>query len=60
MSVVKFTAFDGSGSTVDRTADLAAELREVIEAHQAGMTLAAVIGCLEVVKLELFQREADE
>lgn len=58
MSVVKFTAFDGSGSTVDRTAALAAALREVIENHQEGMTLAAVVGCLEVVKLEMFQREA--
>ena len=60
MSISPFRKIEGGGSTVDRTADLAAALREVIEDRQAGMTLAAVIGCLEVVKLELFRREADE
>lgn len=59
MSVVSFREIEGGGSTVDRTAELAAALREVIEDHQAGMTLAAVVGCLEVVKLELFHREAE-
>ena len=60
MSVIPFREIEGGGSAVDRTVELAADLHEVIENHQAGMTLAAVIGCLEVVKLELFQREADE
>ena len=61
MTVTPFREIKGGGgSTVDRTYDLAAALREVVEQHQAGMTLASVIGCLEVVKLELFQREASD
>lgn len=58
MKVIPFREIDGGGSTVDRTYDLAAALREVVEQHQAGMTLASVIGALEIVKLDLFQQEA--
>jgi len=60
MSVLPFREIEGGGSTVDRTAELAEALNEVVENHQAGMTLAAVLGCLEVVKMELFRRDAGE
>lgn len=41
---------------------LAADLQRVIDRYRAefNLTLAAAIGTLEVVKLELFQNESDE
>ena len=48
MSVVKL--IDGTGNHIDRAAELARAINDTIQEKGEGMTFAAIIGCLEIVK----------
>ena len=48
----------GGAPTPERAGELAAEIKAVCYEIGKGLSLAAVIGCLEIVKLEIL-REAE-
>jgi hypothetical protein len=50
---------EGTGNHVDRAAELTQAVYDVINEKGEGMTFAAIIGSLEMVKMTLFA-EADE
>lgn len=47
----------GPGSTQDRAGEMAAAIRDLIYERGVGMSLAAIIGVLEIVKHELLQEQ---
>lgn len=54
-----FKVIEGTGNHVDRAAELARAINDTIQEKGEGMTFAAIIGCLEIVKMTMFA-EADE
>lgn len=45
-----FKVIEGTGNHVDRAAELARAINDTIQEKGEGMTFAAIIGCLEIVK----------
>lgn len=45
----------GAGNHKDRAAELAREICDLVLERGEGMTFAAVIGCLEIVKMQMFE-----
>ena len=57
MSILKLV--EGTGNHVDRAEELARAISDTINEKGEGMTFAAIIGCLEMVKMTMFA-EASE
>lgn len=57
MSVLRVV--EGTGNHVDRAEELAQAISDTIYEKGEGMTFAAIIGCLEMVKMTMFA-EASE
>jgi len=57
MSALK--VIEGTGNHVDRAEVLAQSIYDIIHEKGEGMTFAAIIGCLEMVKMTMFA-ETDE
>jgi len=53
MSVLKLV--EGAGPTEDRAEEMAEAIRSLIYERGEGMSLAAVIGVLEIVKVEILE-----
>jgi hypothetical protein len=53
MSVLKLV--EGAGPTEDRAEEMAEAIRAIIYERGEGMSLAAVIGVLEIVKVEILE-----
>lgn len=55
MSVVKLTAVDGKGTSLDRSEELCEAIKAAIYEIGGGMPISTVIGCLEIAKLEIMR-----
>lgn len=53
MSVVRIVA--GGGATEDRAGELAEAIKAICYERYAGMSLAAIIGAIEIAKTELMR-----
>ena len=52
-------AFKGSGNSVDRATDLTQAIKTLIYDEAEGLSMALVIGCIEIAKAEILE-EAKE
>ena len=59
MSVVKFTAHDGKGNTLDRSEELCESIKAACYAVGEGMPVSMVIGCLEIAKAEIMREQQE-
>lgn len=59
MSVIKLTALEGDGTPADRTYDLTFEICELIREKGIGMTVANIVGCLEMAKMTIVQENEE-
>lgn len=59
MSVVKLTAVEGKGTTLDRSEELCEAIKRACYDTGEGMPVSMVIGCLEIAKAEIM-REQEE
>ena len=50
---MNLTRIEGGGAITDRAGALADKIKALCYQDAEGMSLAAVIGCLEIVKLEI-------
>jgi hypothetical protein len=57
MSILKMV--EGTGNHVDRAEELARAISDAIHEKGEGMTFAAVIGCLEIVKATMLAEAAE-
>lgn len=53
MTHITLLAKEGKGRTLDRTAELCEAIKNVCYEVGEGMPLAAVIGCLDIAKMEI-------
>ena len=51
----QLSVIQGAGATVDRAAALCEAIQEAVYEHGAGLSLAAVIGALEIAKMEVLR-----
>jgi len=59
MSVVKFTAHEGKGNTLDRSEELCEAIKAACYEAGDGMPISMVIGCLEIAKAEILQEQQE-
>ena len=59
MSLIKFTAVEGKGTTLDRSEELCEAIKEVCYRIGDGVPLAIVIGCLEIAKTEILNEQRE-
>jgi hypothetical protein len=59
MSVVKLEPVTGAGTPVDRSAELCRAIKETCYRVGLGMPTAAVVGCLEIAKIEIIQEQSE-
>ena len=57
MSVVKFTAHEGKGNTLDRSEELCEAIKAACYENGEGLALAFVLGCLEIAKVEILEEQ---
>lgn len=50
------SVIQGGGREIDRTGDLAQEIMDLIDEKAEGMPVAHIIGCLEAVKLTVWDQ----
>lgn len=50
---------EGSGREYDRSAELVEAIMEAVYAKAQGMSIAAVVGCLELAKLEIITEQGE-
>lgn len=50
---------EGKGREYDRSAELVEAIKEAVYETAQGMSVAAVIGCLEIAKLEIIQEQGE-
>jgi hypothetical protein len=55
MSIVKFTAVEGKGTSLDRSEELCDAIKEVCYRLGEGAPVTMVIGCLEIAKIEILE-----
>ena len=52
--------FEGKGREVDRGGNLMEAILQAIDDHAEGMTVIAVLGCLELAKIAVLDEHASE
>lgn len=55
MTVHKLTIVEGKGTIPDRSEELCQAIKDAVYEIGDGMPIAAVIGCLEIAKLEIMR-----
>jgi len=57
MSVVKFTPIDGPGNDLDRSRAMTTAIKQACYETGHGLSLAFVLGCLEIAKWEIMEEQ---
>lgn len=52
--------FEGKGREIDRGGELMEAIFQAIDEHAEGMTIIAVLGCLELAKIAVLDEHASE
>lgn len=59
MSVTEFSKIEGAGRGLDRTLELCEAIKEVCYRIGNEMPVAAVIGCIEIAKIEIISEQQE-
>ena len=53
--MINITAIKGSGNSLDRAEEVINAIKDAVYETADGMSFAAVIGCIEIAKLEILR-----
>ena len=53
--MINITAIKGSGNSLDRAEEVINAIKDAVYETADGMSFAAVIGCIEIAKLEILK-----
>ena len=59
MSVLKLTAIEGKGNSLDRAEALTEAIKAAVYDNAVGLSVALVVGCIEVAKVEIMQEQQE-